>query len=160
MNINKLLADNAALRKKVLHLENLLDTDALTGAKSARSFFRVCDRRELIEHQLVTAFDLRNFGDYNKRFGHHAGDEILKKFVNKLKVVFRNSDDIYRRGGDEFVTILNTSKNLTDTKEIKERLTDAKIANIAYIGFASGQEPTQELVIRAFAEVEKQKRFK
>lgn len=158
MNISELIAENLALKEKVKELEQMLNTDALTGAKSVRSFIEICDRRDNPTHKLVVAFDIKDFGEYNKTYGHHNGDVILKMFAEKLATVFRKSDYIYRRGGDEFVAILNICESLKDVAEIQKRLAEERVSEIAYVGFAAGHGYVQQLVIDAFAEVEAQKR--
>jgi len=65
--------------------------------------------RTSIDGQLalsVIIFDLDNFGEVNKRFGHQAGDAVLKAFAGLLTRRFRESDLVARYGGEEFVAVL------------------------------------------------------
>ncbi|MEW6992090.1 GGDEF domain-containing protein [Colwelliaceae bacterium 6441] len=50
--------------------------------------------------------DLNKFKVINDTYGHHVGDEILKNFAAALKKSVRDSDSIFRFGGDEFVIIV------------------------------------------------------
>ena len=85
--------------------------DPLTGMFNRRGFAEACARvieREAHGGRPVTAliFDIDHFKSINDRFGHPAGDEILKLFsavvVNNLRI----SDLSGRIGGEEFAAIL------------------------------------------------------
>jgi diguanylate cyclase (GGDEF)-like protein len=86
-------------------------TDPLTGMFNRRGFSEACARvieREFLAGRPVTAmiFDIDHFKSINDRFGHPAGDEILKLFsavvVNNLRI----SDLSGRVGGEEFAALL------------------------------------------------------
>ncbi len=53
----------------------------------------------------VMVFDIDDFKNYNDRFGHDAGDEVLRETVRLLNSVIRNGDKVCRIGGDEFAVI-------------------------------------------------------
>ena len=85
--------------------------DPLTGMFNRRGFSEACARvieREAVAGRPVTAliFDIDYFKSINDRFGHPAGDEILKLFsavvVNNLRI----SDLSGRIGGEEFAALL------------------------------------------------------
>ena len=85
--------------------------DPLTGMFNRRGFAEACGRvieREAKAGRPVTAliFDIDHFKSINDRFGHPAGDEILKLFsavvVNNLRI----SDLSGRVGGEEFAALL------------------------------------------------------
>jgi len=50
-------------------------------------------------------FDIDDFKHYNDRFGHDAGDEVLRETVRLLNSVIRSGDKVCRIGGDEFAVI-------------------------------------------------------
>ncbi|WP_298105892.1 GGDEF domain-containing protein [Bradyrhizobium sp.] len=85
--------------------------DPLTGMFNRRGFAEACSRvieREANGGRPVTVliFDIDHFKSINDRFGHPAGDEILKLFsavvVNNLRI----SDLSGRIGGEEFAALL------------------------------------------------------
>ena len=49
--------------------------------------------------------DIDHFKEFNDRFGHAAGDGILKRIVLDVIATVRMSDFTYRFGGEEFVVI-------------------------------------------------------
>ena len=54
----------------------------------------------------VVALDLNSFKQINDRYGHPAGDHVLKEFAARLNGAVRVSDLAIRMGGDEFLILL------------------------------------------------------
>lgn len=84
--------------------------DELTGVWNRRYF----DRRlnELVDHAqqhrarvTLMIFDIDDFKTYNDRFGHDAGDDILRETARLMRSVVRTHDIVARIGGDEFAVI-------------------------------------------------------
>lgn len=86
-------------------------TDPLTLLPNRRSFEITLDneiRRSERYHRTfcVLMIDFDNFKNYNDKFGHPAGDEIIQKFSGLMKDSIRDVDFLGRYGGDEFIAIL------------------------------------------------------
>jgi diguanylate cyclase (GGDEF)-like protein len=91
--------------------KNAASTDPLTGLFNRRGFAEACSRvieREAIAGRPVTVmiFDIDHFKSINDRFGHPAGDEILKLFAVVIASNLRLSDLSGRIGGEEFAALL------------------------------------------------------
>jgi|GEM_PF-1099642 len=92
-------------------LENLANLDPLTGLFNRRYFDRyirsILEEHRLSERSLVLlALDVDHFKNLNDTFGHHFGDEVLKKLSLIIAECVRESDTVVRMGGEEFVIIL------------------------------------------------------
>ncbi len=84
--------------------------DELTGAWNRRYFHRYLHavlRQAQRESKSVTVllFDIDDFKRYNDRYGHEAGDEILRQTVQLMRAVVREPDVVARIGGDEFAVV-------------------------------------------------------
>ncbi len=96
-------------------LERLAETDELTGAGNRRAFERILEETlaaARLERRIVTlmVFDIDNFKTYNDRYGHEAGDQVLRETVELLKCTIRRGDHVFRIGGDEFVVIFSDAE--------------------------------------------------
>lgn len=100
--------ENRALRRE-LHEQAI--TDPLTGLFNRRQFeyfLRMeVSRIERYGGQTTLAIvDLDFFKAYNDRFGHVAGDLILKEVANVMQRQIRTSDLLARYGGEEFAIVM------------------------------------------------------
>lgn len=78
----------------------------------------------------VLMIDMNHFKEANDRFGHHFGDLVLKEASSAMVRSLRDSDFIFRYGGDEFMLILpNTSEvgALRVAKKIKAKLDEISL---------------------------------
>jgi diguanylate cyclase (GGDEF)-like protein len=82
-------------------------TDDLTGLLNHGTFHEWLDVsvREATPFSLIM-LDLDNFRDVNNDRGHPAGDEALRQIARALVRAGRDSDMVFRYGGDEFTLIL------------------------------------------------------
>lgn len=84
--------------------------DELTTVWNRRYFNRYLNiilERAVRERFRVTVmiFDIDDFKTYNDRYGHPAGDEILRETARLMRSVLRDHDVVARIGGDEFGVI-------------------------------------------------------
>jgi len=88
---------HARLRESSLH-------DPLTAALNRRAFD---EHAEALPSGggTVVEFDLDGLKSVNDRWGHEVGDELLRHFAASMRTQLRDSDRLYRTGGDEFVVI-------------------------------------------------------
>ncbi|NOZ13148.1 MAG: GGDEF domain-containing protein [Acidobacteria bacterium] len=85
-------------------LEQKSFTDALTGALNRRAFFEgVGVQAARATYGSVCLFDLDNLKVTNDRYGHKAGDELIRAFVKVISTALSSEDRLYRWGGDEFL---------------------------------------------------------
>ena len=100
-----------ALAHANFRLETLATTDGLTGLKNHRAF-----QSQLIEEFTrarrygvtfsLLLLDVDAFKEFNDRFGHPAGDQVLRQLATILQSTGRATDYVARYGGEEFVILL------------------------------------------------------
>jgi diguanylate cyclase (GGDEF)-like protein/PAS domain S-box-containing protein len=95
-------------------LRKLAVTDELTGLRNRRSFeerlvmeFSMARRRK--RELSILLIDVDNFKMTNDRWGHAAGDEVLRRLGMILRTTVRLPDLPARYGGEEFVVLLPES---------------------------------------------------
>lgn len=107
-----LLAEVDLLRRKIIELEQLADTDTLTPLANRRAFLRAVDRaiRLADRHQTQTALaflDVDGLKAINDAYGHITGDAVLLHISERLRSAFRVTDLAARVSGDEFAILLD-----------------------------------------------------
>lgn len=86
-------------------------TDELTGLPNRRcfdnEFNREFSRTQRYKNNLtLVMFDIDHFKQINDTYGHQCGDYILKQISKAAMQTFRQTDTVYRTGGEEFMVIL------------------------------------------------------
>jgi diguanylate cyclase (GGDEF)-like protein len=146
--------------------KNAASTDPLTGLFNRRGFAEACSRvieREAIAGRPVTVmiFDIDHFKSINDRFGHPAGDEILKLFAVVIASNLRLSDLSGRIGGEEFAALLPCSleEGVIVADRMRQVFEDSNIVcdegpvdTTVSIGVAGGPAGTELEVLLAAAD--------
>ncbi|MFC0212736.1 GGDEF domain-containing protein [Paenibacillus chartarius] len=86
-------------------LELQANQDGLTRLANLRSFMRLAE--DTISRRRIAIFmiDIDNFKRYNDRFGHLAGDELLREVGQVLRHTIAEEDYVARYGGEEFILL-------------------------------------------------------
>jgi diguanylate cyclase (GGDEF)-like protein len=141
-------------------------TDPLTGMFNRRGFAEATSRvieREAKAGRPVTAliFDIDHFKSINDRFGHPAGDEILKLFAGIVVNTLRITDLSGRIGGEEFAALLPCSleEGVLAAERVREVFENSGIVDksgpvdtTVSIGVAGGPAGTELEVLLAAAD--------
>ena len=97
-------------------LQILAIQDPLTGARNRRAMneelrIAVAMHRRHGNNFAILVMDLDHFKLINDNFGHQAGDQVLRAFVDLVKKSSRKEDRLFRFGGEEFLMLLpNTDR--------------------------------------------------
>lgn len=111
--------------------------DPLTGLLNRQSldteFARLIHRaQEDSQPASVLMMDIDHFKAFNDRFGHDAGDLVLKSVATRIHQTVRTSDLAFRFGGEEIVVLLpccGLDEAIVSAKRIQKGLTELTLVN-------------------------------
>ena len=152
--------------RAVIAHKTAASTDPLTGMFNRRGFAEASSRlidREAHAGRPVTAliFDIDHFKTINDRFGHAAGDEVLKLFSIVVINTLRLSDLSGRVGGEEFAALLPCSleEGVIAAERVRTAFANSEIVvetgpvdTTVSIGVAGGPAGTELEVLLAAAD--------
>ncbi|OJF15008.1 GGDEF domain-containing protein [Couchioplanes caeruleus] len=113
--------------------------DELTGLHNRRHITAEIDRaladldRGALDEVTIMLCDLDGFKPVNDRYGHPAGDAVLRAVAARLTAVVRSGDLVGRLGGDEFLILCRGSAGL-EAPALATRIADAVRAPIPVPG--------------------------
>lgn len=116
---NELIKAKNALAHEAMH-------DPLTGALNRRAILTILEK-ELIGSERrqsglsIGLLDIDHFKNINDTYGHTTGDCLLKALTHTAEDTIRNSDQVFRYGGEEFVVLLPET-NIKGVKNLAERI--------------------------------------
>ncbi|MEG6586045.1 sensor domain-containing diguanylate cyclase [Dendrosporobacter sp. 1207_IL3150] len=128
-SISSQIAMTIAHAKHVANVELQAITDGLTGLYNYRYF------RTIVQQEIKRAYrykrplavfmiDIDYFKHYNDSNGHLMGDRVLFTVAALIKRVCRDTDHVFRYGGEEFAVLLPET-TLDEAHEIAERIRKA-----------------------------------
>jgi diguanylate cyclase (GGDEF)-like protein len=126
-DITGLRADERSVRQDRDFAVKASHTDELTGVANRRFVMARIDdtlHRQDPENGILgslVVLDIDSFKSINDRFGHQAGDLILRDFAERVHGLVRRSDCFGRVGGEEFVLVLPDT-SIEEAELIVERM--------------------------------------
>ena len=130
------------LEKSMAELNELAIRDTLTGLYNRRYMdeviLRVVNQCRRVETSVVFIMaDLDYFKKYNDTYGHQAGDTLLVVFSDMLRsLVRRQTDFVFRYGGEEFAILLSAT-----TEETAKALAKKIVQETGRLGFPHEGSP-------------------
>jgi len=107
------------------HVQALRDAalrDPLTGLANRKALFDALEAGTT--NGALLFCDLDRFKPVNDRYGHGAGDEVLRQIARRIERAVRSGDVVARTGGDEFV-VLAPSITLEQAAALAQRIRTA-----------------------------------
>ncbi len=107
-------AEIGALQENALSIQSDAMTDKLTGVANRDGFDRMLEEsfasaeRDGVPLCILMA-DIDNFNQFNERWGHQTGDQVLKLVAQVMLSCIRNEDKLARFGGEEFAVIMSNA---------------------------------------------------
>lgn len=122
----RLIKAEDQIREYAKEMERLAISDPLTGAANRRHFFNMAQKelkraKRYEKNVALIMMDIDFFKKINDTFGHQAGDEALKAFVDCCRSLIRESDLLARFGGEEFCLLLPET-DIRQAGQLAERL--------------------------------------
>jgi diguanylate cyclase (GGDEF)-like protein len=157
------IKERGVAEQRASDLEAIAAIDFLTGIYNRREFESLA-RAELARCQRymrplsVLMIDIDHFKAVNDRFGHAAGDAVLKNVVAICRAEKRESDVLARLGGEEFIMMLPETTVAAATQfaeRLRRRVEDVSPAligvtvSIGIAGTSIGTSGIEELLRRA-----------
>lgn len=140
IRLNQSLDEEVALQTKQLkekneQLEALVWQDGLTGIANRRYF------NEMVANQFDHAkqqqqkwslimIDIDEFKQYNDYYGHVAGYQLLKIFVDIINEILPPNVLFARYGGEEFVLITQDDQAMSLAEELRQRIEHANLEHL------------------------------
>lgn len=135
------------LRMINIQLEYTLRTDSLTdiGNRIAYEYELMRKENKSNEYVGIIFADLNNLKVVNDKYGHQAGDELIKGAAHALEKVVSPYGQIFRCGGDEFQGIIRTPIEPEKLQEaIRRELNDFKGMYVSKCEIAVGYADSNE----------------
>ncbi len=127
--------------EKTKELENIANTDPLTGINNRRKFDSYIESFDKWAKPVsIIMLDLDYFKKINDVYGHETGDMVLKTIGSIAKKSLRQDDLMIRWGGEEFIiilqnTVLNGAKVVAE--KVRTNIQDHTFTGIGYSVTAS-----------------------
>jgi len=117
---------STALARMGERQRSLSRRESLTGCFNRRAFYELFPReveraRRLGQGVSLVFIDIDHFKAINDRHGHETGDRVLQQLAVRLQAVVRETDLVFRWGGEEFVILLSHTA-ADDAPVLAERL--------------------------------------
>lgn len=145
---------------------SLTFTDELTGLHNRQHYkefippLTKLHDRDKISHFGLLVIDIDHFKSVNDTYGHPIGDLVLKELATHLHATCRETDHIYRFGGEEFLIITEGDdleqliafanrlrESVTDIKEIKKKIPDGITISVG-VALRNKEEDLKDLFKR------------
>jgi diguanylate cyclase (GGDEF)-like protein len=135
-----------ALRQTVERLRSEADVDHLTGLANRRRF-RVALNREVERWRrygvpcALLLLDIDHMKAINDRFGHPAGDLVIRQIADVLTRVLRDNDTAARLGGEEFALLLASvdgEKAAAAAERLRAILAEQTISEVGHFSVSIG----------------------
>lgn len=155
------ITEQREAEKKILEqrdqLELIAVTDPLTGAFNRRQY-EVISKQEFARNKrykkgyALLMLDIDHFKVINDTYGHDVGDQAIKNTALVIKEGIRQSDNLFRIGGEEFIVLLPETKLETALK-LAERLRKS-ISEIAINSSSTEANFTASIGVSEFSPVD------
>ena len=146
--INAIVKNRQEIMLRDVELKYMGEHDQMTGFFNREKYASMLNESYTKLHQIaILYFDLNNLKFVNDTYGHHVGDNLIKRASDSIHSALKDNMDAYRLGGDEFMIVIPNGKpddvasfvlNWQQNLDIINSLPGAVECQIAY-GYAFGE---------------------
>jgi diguanylate cyclase (GGDEF) domain len=86
-----------------------IEADAALAVREYESHFKYGAKLREDAGLIFFLFDIDGFKEVNDRYGHAAGDAVIRQVSERLRRVFRDTDYLVRWGGEEFLVVARST---------------------------------------------------
>ncbi|SOC38537.1 EAL domain-containing protein [Ureibacillus acetophenoni] len=120
------ITEKILLEDKIKYLANY---DSLTNLPNRNKFIEeleqlIYEYSNTNHHFAVVKLNINGFKYINNTLGNEVGDELLKRFPNRIKSYLSPTDIVARRGGDEFMLLIKKVESIDSLKEKIKQITE------------------------------------
>jgi diguanylate cyclase (GGDEF)-like protein len=107
----------SSIQKRLSSVEKRVGADGLTGIKNRMAFDETVQqigrtyRQNTALNWTIAVVDLDRLKPLNDTRGHAAGDAFIKLMADELSAIGRQSDSVFRTGGDEFAMLFSHAES-------------------------------------------------
>lgn len=151
--------ENAWLYEKMKELATI---DGLTGIYN-RVYFQEKFKEELNNAKTenydlsLVILDIDHFKNFNDKYGHLFGDEVLKHIVKIINRLLRKGDIFARFGGEEFIILfprMSIEQAYTKVNQLKEEISKSKIHDGETVATVTASFGISSYTTKVFSETE------
>lgn len=124
----------SSLKQTNMLLNKNLEIDILTELFNRRAFDNHIKILNEYDQFSIIFIDIDNFRDFNNKYGHQAGDIVLRDVCAEIKSIVDSKCNVYRYGGEEIVILLHDCKKV-EAEEMAQtiRIAINKLHNSSFL---------------------------
>lgn len=168
-NLAASTSEISTLRRNVVAIQKEAMSDPLTGVSNRKSFDRAILKmieatKDQLEPLALVMADVDHFKNFNDKYGHQTGDQVLRLVAEVMKANVKGQDMLARYGGEEFSILLpgttlenahmlaDRIRRAVEARRLKKRQSNEDLGVVTMsMGVAafSSDDTTQSLIERA-----------
>ncbi|MBN1648534.1 MAG: diguanylate cyclase [Spirochaetales bacterium] len=121
-----IIKEHKDLEASYKDIELIAVRDKLTGLYNRQYLEQLIENEfpgnKRVDPYCVLYLDLDSFKPVNDEFGHFTGDKVLKEIAGRMQQCMRQSDELIRIGGDEFIAIVRRTPNRNAAARVADKI--------------------------------------
>ena len=133
LSLGKDVTEQKKLESLAEQMREFAFKDALTGVHNRASMVDLVMKGMLRTKRdetlmLIVFIDIDNFKTINDKYGHEMGDRCIKHVADMLILNTRETDTVFRLGGDEFLLMLEGFSHVDEMHTVLRKILEGMVA--------------------------------